>query len=180
MSDSRLHEIMAQVSMIHKTLLEDGKIDDLDYVTQYLDAYESDIKEHYLTLLLQYYFQKNDIKNFKELLLLGFKFDLRMNDIKEAFLNIKTNEENVIEFLEDNVVFFKDTNYEEPLFEIYEYYQKANEDLKVALEESLELIRRNRYVCAFAYKNKDQAFAKFFINEDLLKSLSRDLPYLLK
>ncbi|WP_321470497.1 hypothetical protein [Halarcobacter sp.] len=178
--DDRLHEILAQVSMIHKSLLEDEKIDDVDYVLEYIENFDDDVKDHYLKLLLQYYFQKNSISNFKELLLLGYKFDLRMDDIKQAFLNIKSNDENVIEFLEDNVVFFKDTNYEEPLNDIYEYYKNSDDDIKVALEESLELLRRNRYICAFAYKNKTEEYARFFINEDLLESLKRDLPYLLK
>lgn len=180
MDDNRLHEVLAQVGIIHKALLEDGKIEDLDYILEYIEEYEDDVKEHYLTLLLQYYFQKNSIENFKELLLLGYKFDLRMNDIKEAFFNIKSNKENVIELLEDNVVFFKDTNYEEPLKVIYEYYQNSDEETKVILEQSLELLRRNRYVCAYAYKNQNQEYAKFFINEDLLESLKRDLPYLLR
>lgn len=178
--NDRLHEILAEIGIIHKTLIEENKIEDVDYVLEYIEAYEDDVKEHYLTLLLQYYFQQNSIYNFKEILLLGYKFDLRMNDIKEAIFHIKSNEENVIELLEDNVVFFKDTNYEEPLKAIYDYYQNSSEELKVILEESLELLRRNRYVCAYAYKNKDKDFAAFFINEDLLESLKRDLPYLLK
>ena len=179
MSD-RLHEILAQVSVIHKHLLENEKIEDVDYVLEYIEKFDDDIKDHYLKLLLQYYFQKNSIENFKQILLLGYKFDLRIDDIKEAFLNIKTNDENVIEFLEENVVFFKDTNYEEPLKTIYEHYQNSDDELKVILEQSLELLRRNRYICAYAYKNKDKEFARFFLNEDLLESLKRDLPYLLK
>ena len=179
MSD-RLHEIIAEVGIIHKTLLETQKIDDVEYVLDYIDTYESDVKEHYLTLLLQYYFQENDINSFKELLILGYKFDLRMEDIQKAFLNIKTNDENVIELLEDNVVFFKDTNYEEPLKTMFEYYKNGDEELQVILEETIELIKRNRYVCAYCFKNIDKDFAKFFLNEDLLESLKRDLPYLLK
>jgi len=180
MSNDRLHEILAEIGVIHKTLLADNKLDDIDYVLDYIDTYDEDIKEHYLKLLLQYYFQQNDIENFKELLLLGFKFDMRMDDLKEAFLHIKSNEENVIGLLEDNVVFFKDTNYEEPLKTMYKYYMDGDEDLKVTLEETVELIKRNRYICAFAYKNKDEEYARFFLNEDLLESLQRDLPYLLK
>ena len=178
MSD-RLHEIIAEVGMIHKALLTDEKINDLEYVLEYIKDYKDDVQEHYLTLLLQYYFQKNDIENFKELIILGYKFDLRMEDIKEAFLNIKSNKENVIELLEDNVVFFKDSNYEEPLKSMYEYYIN-NEELQVVLEQAVELIKRNRYVCAYAYKNQIQDYARFFLNEDLLESLQRDLPYLLK
>ncbi len=177
--NDRLHEIIAEVAIIHKSLLSNEKIEDIDYVLEYIEDYEDDIKEHYLKLVLQYYFQQNSIENFKELLILGYKFDLRMEDIKEAFLNIKSNDENVIELLEDNVVFFKDSNYEEPLTVMYEHYL-ANEKLQVILEETIELIKRNRYVCAYCYKNKKFDFAKFFLNEDLLESLQRDLPYLLK
>ncbi|WP_072682478.1 hypothetical protein [Arcobacter sp. LA11] len=178
MSD-RLHEIIAEIGIIHKKFLNEKKIEDLDYVLEYIEDYEDDLKEHYLMLLLQYYFQQNSIENLKELLVLGYKFDMRMEDIKVAFLNIRTNEENVIELLEDNVVFFKDSSYEEPLKVMYEYYMD-NKDLQVILEETIELIKRNRYVCAYAYKNKDFDFAKFFLNDDLVESLKRDLPYLLK
>lgn len=180
MSDDRLHEILAEVSVIHKTLISDKKIDDIEYVLDYIEGYDEDIKDHYLTLLIQYYFQLNMIENVKELLVLGYKFDMRMEDIKQAFLHIKTNEDNVIGLLEDNVVFFKDTNYKEPLQAMYEYYINGNGELKVILEETIELIKRNRYVCAYAYKNQKYDFAKFFLNEDLLNSLKRDLPYLLK
>ena len=177
--NDRLHEIMAEVGMIHKTILETNKINDADYILEYIEDYDEDVKEHYLKLLLQYYFQTNEIKNFKKIVVLGYKFELRMNDIKEAFINIKSNEENVIGFLEDNVVFFKDHDYEEPLKRMYKYYLE-NEELQVVLEETVELIKRNRYVCAYAYKNKKEDYAKFFLNEDLLESLERDLPYLLK
>ncbi len=176
----RLYEIIAEVGIIHNTLIKNKKIDDIDYVFDYIGKYKDDIKEHYLNLLLQYYFQKNDISRFKEVLILGYKFDLRMDDIKEAFLNIKTNDENVIQFLDENVVFFKDTNYEEPLQTIYNHYVKADDELKVILEETIELIKRNRYVCAYCYKNREYNFANFFLNENLLESLKRDLPYLLK
>jgi hypothetical protein len=176
----RLHEIIAQIAVIHKDLINDEKIDDVEYVLAYIESYEKDVQEHYLKLLLQYYFQQNSIENFKYVLLLGYKFDLRMDDIKQAFFHISSNDENVIELLEDNVVFFKDTNYEEPLNDMYEYYEEANDELRVILEETIELIKRNRYVCAYCYKNQDKDFAKFFLNEDLLASLKRDLPYLLK
>lgn len=179
MSD-RLHEIIGEISVIHKDLINDGKIKDIDYVLDYVENYDEDIKEHYLKLLLQYYFQENQIENIKELLILGYKFDLRMQDIKLAFLNIKSNDENVIELLEDNVVFFKDTDYEEPLKTMYEHYRSSDEELQTILEETIELIKRNRYVCAYSYKNKEFDFARFFLNEDLLDSLKRDLPYLLR
>ncbi|WP_424686197.1 MAG: hypothetical protein ACNI3H_14770 [Halarcobacter ebronensis] len=177
--NDRLHEILGEIGIIHKSLLDNQKIDDVDYVLEYLDSFEGDVKDHYLKLLLQYYFQQNNLNNVKELLLLGYKFDLRMEDIKLAFLNIKSNEENVIDFLEDNVVFLKDSNMEEPLKKMYAYYM-GNEALQVTLEETVELLKRNRYICAYAYKNRDYEFARFFLNEDLLQSLKEDMPYLLK
>ncbi len=177
--NDRLHEILGEIGIIHKSLLDNQKIDDVDYVLEYLDSFEDDVKDHYLKLLLQYYFQQNNLNNVKELLLLGYKFDLRMEDIKLAFLNIKSNEENVIDFLEDNVVFLKDSNMEEPLKKMYTYYME-NEALQATLEETVELLKRNRYICAYAYKNRDYDFAKFFLNEDLLQSLKEDMPYLLK
>ncbi|WP_417333739.1 hypothetical protein [Halarcobacter sp.] len=177
--NDRLHEILGEIGIIHKSLLDNQKIDDVDYVLEYLDSFEDDVKDHYLKLLLQYYFQQNNLNNVKELLLLGYKFDLRMEDIKLAFLNIKSNEENVIDFLEDNVVFLKDSNMEEPLKKMYAYYM-GNEALQVTLEETVELLKRNRYICAYAYKNRDYEFARFFLNEDLLQSLKEDMPYLLK
>lgn len=179
MSD-RLHEIIAQIAVIHKELQVDDKIFDFDYVKTYMDDKSSDVQEHYFKLLLQFYFQENNLENLKKLLLLGYQFDLRMDDIKRAFINIKTNEENVIEFFEENVVFVKDSDIEVPLQEMYEYYNSSSDEIKVCLEEAVELIKRNRYVCAYAYKNEQFSFAKFFLNEDLLESLKRDLPYLLK
>lgn len=177
--NDRLHEILGEVGIIHKSLLDNQKIDDVEYVLDYLDGFEDDVKDHYLKLLLQYYFQQNNLNNVKELLLLGYKFDLRMEDIKLAFLNIKSNEENVIDFLDDNVVFLKDLNMEEPLKKMYTYYME-NEALQATLEETVELLKRNRYICAYAYKNRDYDFARFFLNEDLLQSLKEDMPYLLK
>lgn len=178
MSD-RLHEILGEVGIIHKKILNEQKIEDFDYVVQFLEEYEEDVTDHYMKLLLQYYFQQNSIDNLKKVLLLGYKFDLRMEDIKEAFLNIKSNEENVIDFLDDNVVFLKDTNMQEPLKKMYDYYMQ-NQNLQAALEQTVELIKKNRYVCAYAYKNKQYDYANFFLNEDLLNSLKQDLPYLLK
>ncbi|WP_419773924.1 hypothetical protein [Halarcobacter sp.] len=177
--NDRLHEILGEIGIIHKSLLDNQKIDDVEYVLEYLDGFEDDVKDHYLKLLLQYYFQQNNLNNVKELLLLGYKFDLRMEDIKLAFLNIKSNEENVIDFLDDNVVFLKDSNMEEPLKKMYAYYM-GNEALQATLEETVELLKRNRYICAYAYKNRDYDFARFFLNEDLLQSLKEDMPYLLK
>lgn len=177
MSD-RLHEIISQIGVIHKELINNKKIDDANEVFEYIEDLDSDVKEHYLNLLLQYYFQQNDLKNLKELLLVGAKFDMRFEDVKHAFLNIKQNGENVIEFMEESIVFLKDNDLEENLNEMYLYYTN-NEALQVNLEQALELIKRNRYVCANCYKNDDKAYCKLFLNENLLESLKRDLPYLL-
>ncbi len=179
--NDRLHEIMAQIAILHTELVKSGKIKDATLVFEHIKSYESDLREHYLNLLLQYYFQENDLDNLKELLLVGAKFDMTFLDVQSAFLNIKSNEENVIEFMEENVVFIKDkdSHIEEALSLIYEYYQK-NESLQPCLEETIEIIKKNRYICAFCYKNQEFNFSKFFTDEDLLESLNRDLPYLLK
>ena len=177
MSD-RLHEVIAEIGVLHKELIENKKIEDANEVFDYIEDFDSDVKEHYLNLLLQYYFQENDLNNLKEMLLVGAKFDMRFSDIKNAFLNIKTSGENVIEFMEESVVFLKDTELEDELNEMYLYYTQ-NKSLQVDLEEAVELIKRNRYVCAHCYKNDDKCYSKLFLNEDLLESLKRDLPYLL-
>ena len=177
MSD-RLHEIIAEIGVLHNELIQNKKIENANEVFEYIEDLDGDIKDHYINLLLQYYFQENDLKNLKEVLLVGAKFDMRFNDVKNAFLNIKTSGENVIEFMDEAVVFLKDTELEDPLNEMYLYYTK-NEALQVDLEGALELIKRNRYVCANCYKNDDKAYSKLFLNEDLLESLKRDLPYLL-
>ena len=177
MSD-RLHEIIAEIGVLHNELIQNKKIENANEVFEYIEDLDGDIKDHYINLLLQYYFQENDLKNLKEVLLVGAKFDMRFNDVKNAFLNIKTSGENVIEFMDESVVFLKDTELEDSLNEMYLYYTK-NEALQVDLEGALELIKRNRYVCANCYKNDDKAYSKLFLNEDLLESLKRDLPYLL-
>ena len=178
MSD-RLHEIIAEIGVLHNEVIQNEKIKDVEEVFDYMEEYADDTKEHYLDLLLQYYFQKNDLNNLQKTLLVGAKFDMRFSDIKQAFLNIKSNKENVIEFMDEAVVFLKDTDLHESLQAIYDYYTKSKE-LQVNLEQALELIKRNRYVCSYCYKNKDRVYSDFFINEDLLQSLKRDLPYLLK
>ena len=82
--------------------------------------------------------------------------------------------------MQENVVFVKEEIKAEFLKTMYEYYI-SNVDFQSALEQAVELIKRNRYVCAFCYKNnKSEEFFKFFLNEDLLESLKRDLPYLVK
>lgn len=178
MSD-RLHEIIGQIGVLHNQLLEDKKIEDALAVLEFIKNYEIDVQKHYLNLLLQYYFQKNDLKNFKELLLVGAKFDIRFEDVKEAFLNIKSEDENVIEFMEDAVIFIKEKINENDLKDIYDYYMN-NISLEHILNHSIELIKKNRYVGVYCFHNLQSVYGKFFLNEDLLESLKRDLPYLLK
>ena len=175
----RIHEIIGEIGIIHNTLIETNKILEAEEVFEFIEDYDTDVQEHYLNLLLQYYFQKNDLKNLKELLLVGAKFDIRFEDIKEAFLNIKSKDENVIEFLEDAVVFIKEKIQEEDLKDIYNYY-KSNVEFQEFLNTTIELIKKNRYVCVYCFFNPDTQYGKFFLNEDLLISLKRDLPYLLK
>ncbi len=175
----RIHEIIGEIGIIHNKLIETNEISDVEKVFEFIEDYDTDVQEHYLNLLLQYYFQKNDLTNLKEVLLVGAKFDMRFDDVQEAFLSIKSNEENVIEFMQENVVFVKEEINAEYLIAMYKYYN-SNVDLQSALEQAVELIKRNRYVCAFCYKNNDEEFAKFFLNEDLLESLKRDLPYLIR
>lgn len=177
MSD-RLHEIIAQIGVLHNELINNEKIKDANLVFEYIEDYDSDVKEHYLNLLLQYYFQKNELDNLKELLLVGAKFDMRFLDVKDAFLNIQNNNENVIEFMDESIVFIKDEIKNE-LKQMFDYYN-SNKENQVNLEQSIEVIKRNRYICAYCYKNIEKEECKFFLNEDLLESLKRDLPYLLK
>ncbi len=177
MSD-RLHEIIGQIGVLHNSVIENGKINDANEIFKVLEDYDSDVQEHYLNLLLQYYFQKNDITNLQEVLLVGAKFDMRFEDVKEAFLNIVSDEDNVIEFMQDSVVFIKDNDIANNLEAMYDYYEN-NPSLRKNLGDSVELIKKNRYVCAFCYKNPETRYSKFFLNEDLLESLKRDLPYLL-
>ncbi len=177
MSD-RLHEIIAQIGVLHNELINNEKIKDANLVFEYIEDYDSDVQEHYLNLLLQYYFQKNELDNLKELLLVGAKFDMRFSDVKDAFLNIQNNNENVIEFMEESIVFIKD-EIEDEIKDMYDFYQ-SNEENQVNLEQSIEVIKRNRYVCAYCHKNIEKEECNFFLNEDLLESLKRDLPYLLK
>lgn len=176
--NDRLHEIIAQCSVIHETNISAGIINDLDAIENKLSDIDSDLKEHYLKLLLQYYFQNNNLEGVQGLLVQGFKFEMRFDDVKEAFIHIKNQEENVIDFFEDNIVMLKDVIQDEDLKEMHDYYND-NINIQTHLDEPLELIKRNRYVCAHAYKSKNE-FEKFFINEDLLDSLQRDMPFLLK
>jgi len=176
--NDRLHEIIAKCAVIHETNINENIIFDLDKIEEKLEDVDSDIKEHYLTLLMQFYFQQNSVEQLKSLLLQGFKFEMRFSDIVEAFLHLKDDEENVIEFLEDNVVMLKDAVTDANLKDIYNYYC-AHPEYKNFIDEPLELIKKNRYVCAHAYKSQEQ-ITKFFINEDLLHSLKNDMPFLLK
>ena len=175
--NDRLHEIIAQCAVIHNTNIQDGIIKDLDEVEDRLNGIDSDVKEHYLTLLMQYYFQQNYRKGLEKLLLQGYKFELRFEDIKEAFLHITKDKECVIEFFEDHVVMLKDVVQDEDLKAMYDFYQSS--PLKDRLDESLVFIKKNRYVCAKAHKIQT-VYSNFFVNEDLLELLQRDLPYLLK
>ncbi|RXJ87116.1 hypothetical protein [Arcobacter sp. CECT 8985] len=176
----RLHEIIAEISILHNEFIKNDKILDANIIVDEISTQSEDLQEHYLKLLLQYYFQQNDLENVKKLLLLGYKFDIRFDDIKQAFTKIVSNKENVIEFFDDAVVFVNDNNIKEPLNIMYDYYN-ANESNKVNLEQAVDIIRKNRYICAFCYKHIGELpFCEFFINEDLLESLKRDLPYLLK
>ncbi len=178
MSD-RLHEIIGEIGVLHSTLIDNEKINNADEVFEFIENYDEDVKKHYLNLLLQYYFQKNDLDNLKKLLLVGAKFDIRFEDIKEAFFNIKSEKENVIEFMEDSVIFIKDNTLDENLDLMYEHII-SNPQLNEYINSTIELIKKNRYVCAFCYKNPQKRYAEFFLNSDLLESLKRDLPYLLK
>ena len=177
MSD-RLHEIIGEIGVLHSTLIDNEKINNADEVFEFIENYDVDVKKHYLNLLLQYYFQKNDLDNLKKLLLVGAKFDIRFEDIKEAIFNIKSEKENVIEFMEDSVIFIKDNTLDENLDLMYEHII-SNPQLNEYINSTIELIKKNRYVCAFCYKNPETRYSKFFLNEDLLESLKRDLPYLL-
>jgi hypothetical protein len=178
MSD-RLHEIMGEIAVLHKELISTQKIRNAKEVLEYISSYKADTQKHYKNLLLQYYFQENDLENLKTLLLAQAKFDIRFSDIKESFCNIKDNNPNVIEFMEDSIVYLKDDSIKESLLDIYNYYN-SNEKLRVYLEEALEILKRNRYICAFCFKSDNEDLKSFFINEDLLASLRRDLPHLLK
>jgi len=53
MSD-RLHEIMAEISVLHKELIISKKIENANEVFEFIEASSSDVQEHYLNLLLQY------------------------------------------------------------------------------------------------------------------------------
>ena len=174
----RLPEVIAQIGIIHKELIKNNTIFDLEEVYEILNKCEEDVKEHYLGLLMQYYFQQNSLDNFQTLLLEGFKFDLRFEDIKEAFLHTNNND-SVIDFFNDQVVLLKDIVVDEYLIEMYDYYMK-NENLQEHLKSSLLLLQNNRYICAFCYKHQEEDYSSLFLNQDLLESLKRDLPYLLK
>jgi len=176
--NDRLHEIIAQCAVIHDTNIKENIINDLDAIEDKLLNVDADIKEHYFVLLLQYFFQNNNVECSLKLLLKGVKFQMRFQDIKEAFVHITSGKENVIEFFEDNVVMLKDTIKDEELTSMYTYYIE-NEQNQVNLEQALVLIKKNRYVCAHVYKSTSEALS-YFLNSDLLASLERDMPYLLK
>ena len=176
--NDRLHEVIAQCAVIHEKNISDGIIFKVKKIEARLEDVDEDIQEHYLKLLMQYYFQQNFLKGLKKLLLQGIRFDMRFEDIKEAFIHIQEDEDNVIEFFEDSVVMLKDVVYDEHLKAMYDYYM-AHENYQHYLEDALNIIKRNRYICAHAYKSQAD-YSQFFLNEDMLTSLKRDLPYLLK
>ena len=179
MSDM-LNKLILDINTIHEHLLKNEQIDNLNYILNFVDDYDSEVKEQYLKLLLRFYFQNNQIQNLKELYSLGYRFDLRIEDIKSALLNISSNDENVIEFLQDDVLFSKYKNYRKSLEEIYSFYVNANSKQKENLEFSINLLRKNIYICAYSYKNKNHDFAYFFLDESLLSTLKDDLPFLFK
>ena len=83
MSD-RLHEIIGEIAIIHDNLIQTNIINNAKEVLDFIENYDTDIKKHYLNLLLQYYFQKNDLKNLQVLLLVGAKFDMGFDDVTET------------------------------------------------------------------------------------------------
>ena len=175
--NDRLHEILAQCAVIHTKNIEEGNIFNLDKIEEQLESADSDIAEHYLSLLMQYYFQNNYLEGLQALLLQGISFELRISDVVAAFCHIKDDNESVIEFFEDQVVMLKDVVQEDDLKQMYEFYCEF--DNKERLDEVVNFIKRNRYICAKAYKVNEE-YAKFFINYDILKVLQEDLPFLLK
>lgn len=181
MANDRLHEIMGEVGVLHNHVLQKGLLDNVDYLQDYVEErdYDSDVKEHYYKMLLQHYFSLNDLENCQKLLLQGIKFDMKFEDVKDAFCNIKDDSKNVIEFFDENVVFLKDNSIAKPLKEIHDYY-KSNPQLQEFLEQPLNLLRKNRYVCSFAYNYRDLGFTELFIDEEILSSLKKDLPHLFK
>lgn len=172
-------EVMQKIAFIHKQMIESEKIKSSQEVFKYIDDYDSDVKEHYLNKLSQYYFQKNDLKNLKDVLLIGAKFEMKFSDVQEAFLHIYSKEENVIEYMEEEVIFIKDSKIGDELQSMYDYYMK-NEHLKEFLDEVVGIIKENRYVCAHCFKYNKSIYAKFFLDEELLDNLKRDMPYILE
>jgi len=81
--------------------------------------------------------------------------------------------------MEDAVIFIKEKINENDLKDIYDYY-KSNVQFQEFLNTTIELIKKNRYVSVYCFFNPNTIYGKFFLNEDLLESLKRDLPYLLK
>ena len=60
MSD-RLHEIIAEIGVLHKELIDNKKIEDANEVFDYIEDLDGDIKEHYLNLLCHYRYNKKNI-----------------------------------------------------------------------------------------------------------------------
>lgn len=177
---TKLNIVTSKISEIHEHLLNTKKINDLNYALTYVESYDDIVREHYLSILLKYYFHQNDIDNFKQLSSIGYKFDITMEDIEFAFLNITTEGENVIELQEESVLFFKDTNYRSSLKAIYEYYHHADDELKKTFDRVINLLKKNNYICAFCHMNRDLGFTSLFLDETLLSFLKKELPFLLK
>ncbi len=175
-----LNVITSKITEIHEHLQNNEKIDDLTYALNYVEKYDSIIRDHYLTILLKHYFHNNDMDNFKKLSSLGYKFDVTMEDIEFAFLNITTIGENVIEVQEESILFFKDTNYKSSLKAIYDYYQNADDKLKNTLDGIINLLKKNNYICAFCHMNKELGFTSLFLDEVQLSFVKKELPFLLK
>lgn len=175
-----LNNLILNINKIHKTLLHKEKIHNLDYVIDFIKDYNYEVKEQYLSILLKYYFQNNQVKNLKELSSLGYKFELTMDDIKSAFLNITSDEENVIQVYQSDIVFLKDRNYSIPLKIIYDCYQNSDDEKKMLLDKTIDLLKKNQYICAYSYKNKNLDFGKFFLDDELVTLLKEELPFLLK
>lgn len=177
--NERLHEIIVEISQIHKEILKQGLQSSVAQVEAFIKKRDADIKEHYLNLLMQYYFQNNDLKNLKELLLKGCRFSLRFNDIKEAFLHTQ-DEGSVITFLDDNVVHLKDSVEAKDLQVMHKYFLEQDQEIQTYLLPSIELIRKNRMVCILTAHYQHEPWAVFFFHKELYESIERDTPHLLK
>lgn len=171
-------EIIAKVAIVHKQLVESDKINDIENVFETIKEFHHEEQEYYLSYLFQYYFHNNDVKNLERILAVGIKYEVKFYDIAQAFVHIKKEGESVIELLEESILFIKDTNLEDELQSMYDYYM-ANESLRTILDDSLTIIKENRYVCVHCYKYSMAEYSQFFLDKELLDSIKNDMPYLL-